>query len=115
MAGECHAVEQVLEWCRAHDCTDIEIRFDYTGLAHWANGTWRTNAVRTQRYRERVASSGVRITWTKIQAHNGEYGNARVDFFARHAATNHVFFPELPLSILPPRLRHSQVTPAPGQ
>ncbi len=115
VAGECHAVEQVLEWCRAHDCTDIEIRFDYTGLAHWANGTWRTNAVRTQRYRERVASSGVRITWTKVQAHNGEYGNTRVDFFARHAATNHALFPELPLSILPPRLRHSQMAHTPGQ
>ena len=115
VAGECHAVEQVLEWCRAHDCTEIEIRFDYTGLAHWANGTWRTNAVMTQRYRERVASSGVRITWTKVQAHTGEYGNTRVDSFARHAATSHAFYPELPLSILSPNFRSSRTAPVPGR
>ena len=108
VAGECHAVEQVLEWCRANDCTEIEIRFDYIGLENWANGTWRTNAVQTQRYRERVESSGVRITWTKVQAHTGEYGNTRVDYFARHAATHHAFFPELPVSILPAHFRRSR-------
>jgi ribonuclease HI len=66
---------------------------------------------RTQRYRERVASSGVRITWTKVQAHTGEYGNTRVDYFARHAATHHAFFPELPVSILPAHFRRSRTAP----
>ena len=107
--GECHAVEQVLAWCQAHDRTHIEIRFDFTGLEHWANGTWKANAARTQRYRDCVTSSGVHITWTKVQAHAREYGNTRVDHFARHAATSQTFFPELPISSLPAALRASRM------
>lgn len=103
VAGECYAVLAALDWCALHQITTIELRYDYTGLAQWAMGTWHANTPITQEYATRLQSAPVQILWTKIDAHRGEPGNSRVDAAARHAAANRVGFTEHPTH-LPNRL-----------
>lgn len=99
IAGECHAVEKAIDWCHFHNCKTVEIRFDYMGLKHWAEGTWRTSTPLTHRYRHTVQQSFVSITWTKIKAHSGEPGNSRVDRVARTAAETGSFYPRFPVDL----------------
>ena len=87
IAGECYAVMAAIEWCQRTGLPTIECRHDYTGLAHWARGSWQANTPLTQHYVRTLSCAPLQITWVKIDAHRGEPGNTRVDAAARDAAT----------------------------
>jgi ribonuclease HI len=87
IAGECYAVLAALDWCERTQLRAIECRHDYTGLAHWARGTWQATTALTQHFAATLRRTGIAIAWTKVEAHRGEVGNSRVDEAARRAAT----------------------------
>lgn len=96
IAGECYAVLAALAWCEQSGVPTIECRHDYTGLAHWARGTWQANTPLTQHFASTLSRTPIRITWVKVDAHRGEVGNTRVDSAAGQAATTRTPFMETP-------------------
>jgi ribonuclease HI len=83
VAGEITAVIRVLEWCAAQGISEIEIFYDYDGLAQWATGAWRQNSVLTKQYARSVAESPTKIRWQKVKSHSGNSWNEAADTLAR--------------------------------
>lgn len=86
VAGEIQAVLHALDWCRARGIAAATIHYDYTGLASWVEGAWKTRTAFTRAYAERVRAMGMTLTWHKVQAHSGATYNELVDQLAREAA-----------------------------
>lgn len=86
VAGELQAVRSAVLWCREHGIKQVTVHYDYAGIEKWASGEWRANQPLTQRYKADVESSGVDISWQKVEAHTGVKWNERADTLARNAA-----------------------------
>lgn len=86
VAGELMAVLKALEWCKANDIDMTTIHYDYQGIEKWATGGWKAKKTVTQQYRDTVQTSGIQITWHKVDAHTGVKWNEHVDQLARSAA-----------------------------
>ena len=86
VAGEIQAVLQALAWCKEQGITAATIYHDYTGLASWVEGAWKTRTAFTRAYAERVRALGMTLTWHKVLAHSGDPYNELVDQLAREAA-----------------------------
>lgn len=83
VAGELFAVGVALRWCKANGVDDIHIYFDYQGIESWATGKWKAKQDLTQRYRNFIQTSGLRLTWHKVAAHTGVHWNERADVLAK--------------------------------
>lgn len=88
VAGELMAVGKVIQWCVANNVTEISIFYDYEGIEHWVTGKWKAKQLLTQRYRDFIVKSNVKITWVKVAAHTGVYWNEYVDSLAKNAIKN---------------------------
>ena len=85
VAGELMAVGKVIQWCVANSVTEVSIFYDYEGIEHWVTGKWKAKQILTQRYRDFVVKSNVKINWIKVAAHTGVYWNEYVDSLAKNA------------------------------
>ena len=90
VAGEIQAVLKALTWCQQHGIDTATIYYDYQGLESWVDGSWKAKTPLTQAYATTVQSSGITLTWEKVQAHSGEHFNEIVDQLAREAARGEI-------------------------
>lgn len=87
VAGEMLGAMFVVKWCEKNGYSSIDIRYDYSGIEMWATGSWKAKNVLTQKYAEFMQESAkkIKITYTKIEAHSGNYYNEEVDKLAKEA------------------------------
>lgn len=85
ITGECMAVQQAVKWAMTNDFSEVNICYDYTGLAAWAEGKWGTKTIVTDAYRRFISSvrSEIKINFTKIVAHSGNVWHDYTDKLAR--------------------------------
>ena len=83
VGGEIYAVVRLLQYCEEIGVEELEIRYDYEGIEMWATNKWKCKKELTQRYREFVLGSPIKITFTHVKGHSGEYGNEYVDTLAK--------------------------------
>jgi ribonuclease HI len=93
VAGECLAVIRGIvalsKKTALHPGDSIIVYHDYTGLAEWANGNWKTKQPVSQRYKASIdklrEDYGLIIDFRKVPAHSGITENEHVDQLAKQA------------------------------
>ena len=85
IGGELYAVVRLVQYCEEHGVDEVEIRHDYLGCCKWYDGSWKCKKELTQRYREFMLDSPIKITFTHVKAHNGNKWNEYVDALAKRA------------------------------
>lgn len=88
IAGEMEAVIATLNYAQQNNVRHITIFHDYTGLAHWPDGTWETKNFATMSYAKAVQDfrlSGMQIDFVHVDGHTGVAGNERADALAKAA------------------------------
>jgi len=86
VAGELRAVEEVIFWCKEQKVKEINIHYDYAGISEWVTGAWKAKNPVTQKYRDYVRSSCLKINWIKVKSHSGVKYNDMADELARKMA-----------------------------
>lgn len=87
VAGEIKGAEFVLEYCREQKIGEVEIYYDYEGIAAWAEGRWKTNKNGTIAYKRLFdeISKSVSVTFKKVKGHSGDKYNDMADRLAKDA------------------------------
>ena len=85
IGGELYAVVRLVQYCEEHGIDEVEIRHDYLGCCKWYDGSWKCKKELTQRYREFMLDSPIKITFTHVEGHSGERWNEYVDTLAKRA------------------------------
>ncbi len=81
--GATHAIEKALDL----GLSTLTIYYDYEGIKHWAEGTWKRNKEGTIRYHEFVTSvkDKIKLHFVHVKAHTGIPGNEEADTLAKEA------------------------------
>lgn len=87
VAGEIKGAEFVMRYCAENGIRDIEIYYDYEGIAAWAEGRWKTNKEGTVAYKKAYdeLSKRVNVTFCKVKGHSGDKYNDMADRLAKDA------------------------------
>ena len=87
VAGEIKGAEFVLKFCREKKIAEVEIYYDYEGIAAWAEGRWKTNKSGTIAYKKLFdeISRDVKVRFVKVKGHSGDKYNDMADRLAKDA------------------------------
>jgi len=86
VAGELQATMTVLAWCLDHQIAEITVYYDYEGIKKWASGEWRAKQAITQAYVSFLRQCPIKIQWSKVESHSGDYWNDIADQLAKQGA-----------------------------
>ncbi|KYZ76892.1 hypothetical protein AXX12_18490 [Anaerosporomusa subterranea] len=89
VAGEITGAIKAILWAEENDKRPITIHHDYSGLAHWPDGSWKTNNKYTTEYAEFTSSRLSWVKFRKVAGHSGIEGNELVDKLAKEALGIH--------------------------
>lgn len=97
VTGEMLGAMFAVKWCIKNDYPAVDIRYDYSGIEMWATSRWKTNNPLTQKYAAYMRQNGqrIKISFTKIAAHTGDYYNEMADKLAKKALTEGNGIPEI--------------------
>lgn len=89
VAGEMLGAMYAVQWAIKNGYHDLELRYDYEGIAKWAQGEWKANNTLTQEYAEFMQNKEeiLNISYQKVKAHSGDYYNEEADRLAKAALT----------------------------
>ena len=88
VAGEMRAAMAAVAYCLKNSIGSITIHYDYTGIEHWTEGTWKRNNEFTKKFHEFMQDAkhqGLSITFRKVKAHSNVKFNDRADELAKEA------------------------------
>ncbi|WP_175420249.1 AAA family ATPase [Marinitoga sp. 1154] len=87
VAGEIIATLLSFEYAKNENIKCLEIYYDYSGIANWALGLWKTNTELTKFYKEKFEyyKKYIDINFKKVQAHSGDKFNNLADELAKKA------------------------------
>jgi ribonuclease HI len=85
IAGEIAAAVQAIEWAEENNIKPIIIHHDYSGLAAWADGSWKAKNKFTETYAKFASRRLDWIKFNKVEGHTGVAGNELVDKLAGEA------------------------------
>jgi len=87
VAGEIMGATSAIAYCLDKKIPEVEIFYDYEGIAKWATGMWKANKVGTKAYVDfcRQARENVKITFVKVKGHSGDKYNDEADILAKKA------------------------------
>ena len=83
--GEVAAVITAIRYCRNNGIKNLTVYHDYTGIAEWATGKWKTNNVVSQEYKRIIDACDVNLSFIKVAAHANNTYNTRADKIAKEA------------------------------
>ena len=87
VSGEIDGAIRAINWAVDNGYPEILIKHDYSGVAHWATGTWRAKLPLTRSYVQFIqqASKHIKINFEHVKGHSGDPGNERADQQAKEA------------------------------
>lgn len=87
VAGELKGAEFVMKYCVQKGIKNIDIYYDYEGIAAWAEGRWKRNKDGTKKYKELFdkLSKNVSVRFIKVKGHSGDKYNDLADQLAKEA------------------------------
>ncbi|MDR3239206.1 MAG: hypothetical protein LBT44_03850 [Clostridiales bacterium] len=87
VAGEIMGAEKAMRFCLENGISELEIFYDYEGVARWCTGEWKANKIGTKAYKAFYQSlhGKVRVTFSKVRSHSGDTYNDLADLLAKKA------------------------------
>ncbi|MBD5548282.1 MAG: reverse transcriptase-like protein [Lachnospiraceae bacterium] len=87
VAGEIKGAEAAMQYAIDHHLSEIEIYYDYEGVAKWCLGEWKTNKEGTKAYKAFYdrASQQIKIGFVKVTSHSNNKYNDMADQLAKEA------------------------------
>ena len=87
VAGEILGAMAAIEIALEKNLTEIDIYYDYEGIAKWASGEWKRNNPYTANYHDFIKKheNEIKIKFIKVEAHTGIPGNELADKIAKRA------------------------------
>lgn len=85
VSGEILGAEAAMKKAEELGIKELTLYFDYIGIEAWVTGKWRANKEGTQRYRDVMRESSVKIVFKKVKGHSGVQGNEEADLLAKEA------------------------------
>jgi ribonuclease HI len=85
VAGELAAAVEAMKWAEQNKVHPIMIHHDYSGIAAWAEGSWKAKNRFTEAYAQFASARLSWIRFTKVVGHTGVAGNELVDKLAGEA------------------------------
>ncbi len=87
VSGEILAAIIAIDKAKEVNAANLTIYHDYEGIQKWADGEWKTNKAITEAYFTYVteARRKMNITFEKVKAHTGDWGNCDADALAKSA------------------------------
>lgn len=87
VTGELTASVNAIQQAIAMGFPEVILYHDYTGIAHWADGSWSTNNELTRHYQKTIGllKNQIQIQFVKVDAHTGVHYNELVDSLAKQA------------------------------
>lgn len=85
VAGELAAAVEAMKWAEENKVQPIIIHHDYSGIAAWAEGSWKAKNKFTEAYAKFASARLSWIRFTKVVGHTGVAGNELVDKLAGQA------------------------------
>lgn len=87
VAGELKASIFAMNYAINNKVKNLDIYYDYNGIAMWASGQWKANLPFTKEYANyaKKVMNIVKINFIKVESHTGDKYNEEVDKLARAA------------------------------
>ncbi|MCB1156993.1 MAG: hypothetical protein H7A25_22055 [Leptospiraceae bacterium] len=83
VGGELKATTEAIKWCLSQGIEEINLYYDYEGVAKWARGEWKANIHLTKKYKEFFKDKNIKIHWHKVKSHSGNKWNDKADALAK--------------------------------
>lgn len=89
VAGELQGALYATKWAFKNGYRNIEIYYDYEGIAKWITGEWKAKNSIVKLYVEemRKLNSHISVNFIKVDAHTNDYFNDEADKLAKSALT----------------------------
>lgn len=87
VAGELQGSIAAMMFAKQNNLKDLCILYDYNGIEHWADGSWKRNKKGTIAYYELVQElkKYINIEFRKVKGHDKVEGNEEADHLAKQA------------------------------
>lgn len=87
VAGEIEGAMAAMQYCVDNNIEEIDLYYDYEGIAKWCTGEWKTNKNGTINYKKFYdeISKSVKVNFIKVKGHSGDIYNDRADRLAKDA------------------------------
>ena len=87
VAGEIKGAEAAIQYAVEHNCKEIWIYYDYSGIEMWATGEWKAKKEGTQTYKTFCDNmrNKIDIHFVKVKGHSGDKYNDMADTLAKQA------------------------------
>ncbi|MGE7021327.1 viroplasmin family protein [Solibacillus cecembensis] len=85
--GEIKGALAAIQWAIKNNYNSVQIFYDYAGIEHWANGSWKANKTLSKAYTKKIQeySNQIAINFNKVKAHSGDTFNELADQLAKEA------------------------------
>lgn len=86
VAGEIAGAAFAMKYAVQIGLKSLEIFYDYEGIEKWAVGAWKANLSGTREYVQlyRKLSGQIRVKFTKVKGHSGDFYNDMADRLAKN-------------------------------
>lgn len=87
VAGEIEGAKMAMQWCLDNNVREVDIYYDYEGIAKWCTGEWKTNKEGTIAYKRFYdeISKQIHVSFNKVRGHSGDKFNDLADCLAKKA------------------------------
>lgn len=87
VSGEIKGAAFIINYCINHDIKELDLYYDYVGIAKWYNGEWRANTDIAILYTEFVKKNKnkIKVNFHKIKSHSNNEYNDMADMLAKKA------------------------------
>ncbi len=93
VVGEIIAAHSAIDWALSNGADKLTLFYDYEGIEHWADGSWKTKNPLTARYKETIdeIKDIINLEFYKVKGHSNNKYNDIVDSLAKGAIENKIF------------------------